>query len=632
MPKIMSAPRQPQHTVSLAQEYSPTQPLKQKPAKRRKTTSEDTEGEQYVDSKASRRILQIGKDLAEEDEAETRKPSQSDQPNPAFSFNSRFGDNEDYSYKKESDDEEDAWGDEDEEVQEAEVDPNDLDIFNKFNPTFDPATLIRSKGEEDEDEGPGTNLADLIMEKITAHEAAQAGQTGDNGNEPLNVVGGGPPEDAIEVPTKVVEVYSQIGQILSRYKSGPLPKPFKIIPTLPQHDVLLSITNPSVWTPNAIFAATRIFVSASPPVAQHFISEVLLESVRDNIRETRKLNVHLYNALKKALYKPAPFFKGLLFPLLSSGTCTLREAHIVSSVIARVSIPALHSAAALMRCCDIAAEQMVGSGKENLEAGGATNTFIRVLLEKKYALPYKVVDALVFHFLRFRAVGIDSAGDSNMNGLGKGEVKELGQLPVIWHQTLLAFAQRYRNDITEDQREALLDLLQAKGHKSIGPEQTSPKSDYYQRAHSTTFDSTNTATITQILQAAFNKMRIFTIIMLGATVCAAGSLLASLSTYFGIPQRQSTLVGSGTLAPLHCNGDRSRIVPDKYIILLLPGHSVQKHSQAVGRDMSKYVKGFNNYMNKALWYTAKLDEDLLASVRSDAGVDSVECHPRFFPD
>ena len=44
------------------------------------------------------------------------------------------------------------------------------------------------------------------------------------------------------------------------------------------------------------------------------------------------------------------------------------------------------------------------------------------------------------------------------------------KLPVLWHQTLLAFASRYKNDISEDQREALLDLLLNKGHKDIGPE------------------------------------------------------------------------------------------------------------------------------------------------------------------
>ena len=50
-------------------------------------------------------------------------------------------------------------------------------------------------------EGQGTNLADLILEKIAAQEATQAGQ-------PI-VQGGGPPEEAIELPAKVVEVYSK---------------------------------------------------------------------------------------------------------------------------------------------------------------------------------------------------------------------------------------------------------------------------------------------------------------------------------------------------------------------------------------------------------------------------------------
>jgi essential nuclear protein 1 len=172
------------------------------------------------------------------------------------------------------------------------------------------------------------------------------------------------------------------------------------------------------------------------------------------------LNVHTYNALRKALYKPACFFKGLLFPLVSSGTCSLREAHIISSVIARVSIPVLHSAAALLRMCDLAAEQSMRS----LESTGAVNTFIRVFLEKKYAMPYKVIDALVFHFLRFRN---DNLGDAMTDGPGSSKAYKL---PVLWHQSLLVFAQRYRNDITEDQREALLDLLLVRGHKDIGPE------------------------------------------------------------------------------------------------------------------------------------------------------------------
>lgn len=40
---------------------------------------------------------------------------------------------------------------------------------------------------------------------------------------------------------------------------------------------------------------------------------VILERVREDIHETKKLNVHLFNSLKKALYKPGGFFKGVLF-------------------------------------------------------------------------------------------------------------------------------------------------------------------------------------------------------------------------------------------------------------------------------------------------------------------------------
>lgn len=116
-----------------------------------------------------------------------------------------------------------------------------------------------------------------------------------------------------------------------------------------------------------------------------------------------------------------------------------------------------------MRLTETAAEQASAS----TEGGGATNIFIRTLLEKKYALPYKVIDNLVFHFLRFRATPQEI--ENAMTGSYRPGEKDL-KLPVLWHQSLLAFAQRYRNDITEDQREALLDLLLVRGHKDIGPE------------------------------------------------------------------------------------------------------------------------------------------------------------------
>lgn len=80
-----------------------------------------------------------------------------------------------------------------------------------------------------------------------------------------------------------------------------------------------------------------------------------------------------------------------------SGTCTLREAIIVSSIMAKNSIPMLHSAAAILKIAE-------------MNYSGANSIFLRTLLDKKYALPYRVVDAVVFHFLGWVLLGnfIDS--------------------------------------------------------------------------------------------------------------------------------------------------------------------------------------------------------------------------------
>ena len=60
---------------------------------------------------------------------------------------------------------------------------------------------------------------------------------------------------------------------------------------------------------------------------------MLLPAVLDNIDRykssfaravtSRKLNYHLYQALKKAMYKPAAFFTGIVIPL-----CEVREAEV----------------------------------------------------------------------------------------------------------------------------------------------------------------------------------------------------------------------------------------------------------------------------------------------------------------
>ncbi|KAI9474602.1 snoRNA-binding rRNA-processing protein [Coemansia sp. RSA 989] len=365
----------------------------------RRMLKESNDG--YVDPKTSRRLLEIAREQQEEIEAEEGGDEYAD-----------FPEDESAGPSDESD-EGGEFSEEEYDYEEEELEGEDAAIFEKFMPS---APRERQ------------NLADLIMAKIKQHEVTTETEK--------------PTTDARPTPPgldkKIVQVYTKIGHLLRRYKSGPVPKAFKIIPSIRNWEEVMYLTSPDTWTPQATYQATRMFVSnMKPKQAQKFLNLVILDRVRDDIAENKKLNYHLYMSLKKSLYKPAAFFKGILFPLCESGTCTLREAVIIGSVLSKISVPMLHSAAALFQLAE-------------MEYSGPTSLFIRVLLDKKYALPYKVLDSLVFHFLRFK--------------------QDTRQLPVLWHQSLLVFVQRYKADLTPEQKEALLGLIKVQYHEGMSEE------------------------------------------------------------------------------------------------------------------------------------------------------------------
>ena len=278
------------------------------------------------------------------------------------------------------------------------------------------------------DPAPRQTLASLIQDKIRDKQTELSTCMTDVTT----------PAAAPRMDEKVVSVFKSVGKILSKYRSGKLPKAFKVIPALSNWEEVLNTTEPENWSAASMFEATRIFCSNLNSVkAQRFYNLVLLPRVRDDISEYKRLNFHLYMALKKALYKPAAFFKGLLLPLCESSTCTLREALIIGSVLVKTSIPMLHSSAALLKLAE-------------MDYNGANSIFIRTLLDKKYALPYRVVDAVVFHFVRFRSDQRD--------------------LPVLWHQSLLTFVQRYKEDMAQEQKDAILDLVKVHTHHEMTAE------------------------------------------------------------------------------------------------------------------------------------------------------------------
>lgn len=81
------------------------------------------------------------------------------------------------------------------------MDPNDSNLFDRFMPSTSADAILHATVSKSTAEEQGSNLADLILEKIAAHEATQMGQP--------RIKGGGPPEEAIELPAKVIEVYSK---------------------------------------------------------------------------------------------------------------------------------------------------------------------------------------------------------------------------------------------------------------------------------------------------------------------------------------------------------------------------------------------------------------------------------------
>jgi len=336
----------------------------------------------------------------------------------------------------EDDEDEDEDEDEDDDEEEEEEDDDEYDDEEELV-VIDEEGGVAARGLSAAEQsvvdaflgggaGERRTLADIIMEKLAEKEdeAAEAAAAAAEGGSSL--------------PPKVVEVYTAIGKLLRTYRSGKLPKALKMVPALRYWEEVTLLMRPDQWSPHAMLAVTRIFASnLNEKLAQRFFNMVLLQACRDNIATYKKLNYHLYMALKKCVYKPGAFFKGILLPLADSGTCTLREATIIGSVLARVSIPVAHSSIALFMLA-------------RMRYTPAASIFMRVLINKKYSLPRQAVAGVVDHFCRFET--------------------ETRQLPVLWHQGLLAFAQRYKAVISDEQHHRLLGLLRSQNHWQISNE------------------------------------------------------------------------------------------------------------------------------------------------------------------
>ena len=84
-------------------------------------------------------------------------------------------------------------------------------------------------------------LADIINEKITEKKTEIDTQFTDTS------------EVARDIDPKVCEMYSEVGKLLSRYRSGKIPKAFKVLPQFRNWEQLLHLTNPDGWSAAAMY-------------------------------------------------------------------------------------------------------------------------------------------------------------------------------------------------------------------------------------------------------------------------------------------------------------------------------------------------------------------------------------------
>ncbi|KAL6929683.1 hypothetical protein ACO0SA_001087 [Hanseniaspora valbyensis] len=401
---------------------------------------DDNEKEAYIDSKHTKKILDLAKKQQQEifmeenggitmEEAAARQQQQQNEEEEEDNDDEESEFEEDYiEYNDELEDFENEY---------AEVDPEEARILEEY--------LNKSDKTR---ETPGLSLADKIMNSIREKEQQQNTSLSSTGMVMDTSEERG---EGVALPPKIIKAYSIIQQILTTWTHGKLPKLFKILPSLKNWQDILYVLQPETWTPHVTYEATKLFVSnLGPKEAAKFLNLVLLPKFLQEVedREKHDVSYHTYRAMRKSLYKPAAFFKGFLFPLLEQENCNAREALLVGSVLSKVSVPVLHSSAAL--------SWLLSSDREMTNAN---MVFIRVLLEKRYALPYQVIDECVFYFMKFR------------NVLDGQEIDEKSEtLPLVWHKAFLSFATRYKNDITQDQRDFLLEVLRQRGHKDIAKE------------------------------------------------------------------------------------------------------------------------------------------------------------------
>jgi essential nuclear protein 1 len=236
-------------------------------------------------------------------------------------------------------------------------------------------------------------------------------------------------------------VYTQLGSVLRVWRSGRLPK---AVTTLASQKVpgwldLLQLSQPLSWSAAALEAVTILFAqSASDGHCRKFYHEILLVYVRELLDTARRLPPPIFKALVIAARRPHSFVTGVLLPLSQETHATMKDARVIAAIAGKVRLPRDHANAFLIKLCS---------------AGEVTNTrtiFVARFIAKGQALAVEAIDAILGYFMAF--LQFDE------------------KQPLLWHHALVDFVKRYGRDLTQEQRDAVTQLVAKHSRHHVTPE------------------------------------------------------------------------------------------------------------------------------------------------------------------
>lgn len=240
--------------------------------------------------------------------------------------------------------------------------------------------------------------------------------------------------DIGDLPEDLQNHIRLLKDVLTHYRSGPLPKTVKMLPHLPGYDSLLEMLSPLDWTYHVYPKMVKVFSAKGGQQAMQyfllyffisfivvsscefiylfllsFYENYLLPKVRNDISENRRLCVQLFDSLILSIFRTEEFLSSIFLPWIRVGilsiysvesyfclktyrACLLQsemtktEGIILSHLVRKASIKAHFSSVALV----LVLEE---------EFSIPRSMVIEAILRKRYFLPEKAIACLVKYFV-----------------------------------------------------------------------------------------------------------------------------------------------------------------------------------------------------------------------------------------